>query len=46
MIPQSVAYAALAGMPVVTGLYATLAAGMLVAVLLGNSTRCRWGLRR
>lgn len=42
MIPQSVAYAALAGMPVITGLYAALLPA-LVAVLLGNSTRVSVG---
>ena len=42
MVPQSVAYAALAGMPVVTGLYAAVLPA-LVAVLLGNSTRISVG---
>ena len=42
MIPQSVAYAALAGMPLVTGLYATFLP-MLVAVLFGSSTRLSVG---
>ena len=38
MIPQSVAYAGLAGMPLITGLYATFLP-MLVAVLFSASTR-------
>jgi SulP family sulfate permease len=38
VIPQSVAYAGLAGMPLVTGLYAALLP-MLVAVLFSRSTR-------
>src|SRR3954464_4494837 len=38
MIPQSVAYAQLAGMPLVTGLYATFLP-MLAAVLFSASTR-------
>lgn len=42
MIPQSVAYAGLAGMPLVTGLYATFLP-MLVAVLFGASTRLSVG---
>ncbi|MGE0333021.1 MAG: SulP family inorganic anion transporter [Ramlibacter sp.] len=42
MIPQSVAYAALAGMPLVTGLYATFLP-MLVAVMFGSSTRLSVG---
>lgn len=42
MIPQSVAYAALAGMPLVTGLYATFLP-MLVAVMFGGSTRLSVG---
>lgn len=42
MIPQSVAYAGLAGMPLVTGLYATFLP-MLVAVLFGSSTRLSVG---
>lgn len=42
MIPQSVAYAQLAGMPLVTGLYAALLPA-LVAVLLGSSTRLSVG---
>jgi sulfate permease, SulP family len=42
MVPQSVAYAALAGMPLVTGLYAALLP-LLVAVLFGSSTRLSVG---
>lgn len=42
MIPQSVAYAGLAGMPLVAGLYATFLP-MLVAVLFGGSTRLSVG---
>ncbi|MDB5753416.1 MAG: sulP [Ramlibacter sp.] len=42
MIPQSVAYAGLAGMPLVTGLYATFLP-MLVAVLFSGSTRLSVG---
>lgn len=42
MIPQSVAYAGLAGMPLVTGLYATFLP-MLVAVLFSASTRLSVG---
>lgn len=42
VIPQSVAYAGLAGMPLVTGLYAALLP-MLVAVLFGRSTRLSVG---
>jgi sulfate permease, SulP family len=42
MIPQSVAYAGLAGMPLVTGLYATFLPA-LVAVLFGASTRLSVG---
>jgi SulP family sulfate permease len=42
MIPQSVAYAALAGMPLVTGIYAALLPG-LVAVLWGASPRLSVG---
>ena len=42
MIPQSVAYAALAGMPLVTGLYATFLP-MLVAVMFSSSTRLSVG---
>ena len=38
MIPQSVAYAGLAGMPLVTGLYATFLPA-LAAVLFSASTR-------
>jgi SulP family sulfate permease len=41
-IPQGVAYAALAGMPLVTGLYATFLP-MLVAVMFGSSTRLSVG---
>jgi len=42
MIPQSVAYAGLAGMPVVTGLYATFLPA-LIAVLFSASTRLSVG---
>ena len=42
MIPQSVAYAGLAGMPLVTGLYATFLP-MLFAVLFSASTRLSVG---
>lgn len=42
MIPQSVAYAGLAGMPLVTGLYATFLPA-LVAVMFGASTRLSVG---
>lgn len=42
MVPQSVAYAALAGMPVVTGLYAAVLPA-LVGVLWGGSTRLSVG---
>ncbi len=42
VIPQSVAYAGLAGMPLVTGLYAALLP-MVVAVLFGRSTRLSVG---
>lgn len=42
MIPQSVAYAGLAGMPLVTGLYATFLP-MLVAVMFSSSTRLSVG---
>jgi sulfate permease, SulP family len=42
MVPQSVAYASLAGMPLVTGLYATFLP-MLVAVLFSSSTRLSVG---
>jgi SulP family sulfate permease len=42
MIPQSVAYAGLAGMPLVTGLYAAFLP-MLVAVLFSASTRLSVG---
>ena len=42
MIPQSVAYAGLAGMPLVTGLYATFLP-MLVSVLFSASTRLSVG---
>jgi SulP family sulfate permease len=45
MIPQSVAYAALAGMPLVTGLYATLLPA-LVACCLAAPRGCRSGRRR
>src|SRR5687768_1210876 len=42
MVPQCVAYAGLAGMPLVTGLYAALLPP-LVAVLFGSSTRLSVG---
>ena len=42
MIPQSVAYAGLAGMPLVTGLYATFLP-MLAAALFSGSTRLSVG---
>ncbi|MEN9885843.1 MAG: hypothetical protein RL758_421 [Pseudomonadota bacterium] len=42
LVPQSVAYAALAGMPLVTGLYATLLPA-LIAVMFGASTRLSVG---
>jgi SulP family sulfate permease len=42
MVPQSVAYAGLAGMPLVTGLYAALLPALL-AVLFGGSTRLSVG---
>jgi len=42
MIPQSVAYAGLAGMPLVTGLYATFLP-MLAAVMFSSSTRLSVG---
>lgn len=42
MVPQCVAYAALSGMPLVTGLYAGLLPP-LVAVLFGSSTRLSVG---
>ena len=42
MVPQSVAYAGLAGMPLVTGLYATFLP-MLAAVLFSRSTRLSVG---
>jgi SulP family sulfate permease len=42
MIPQSVAYAGLAGMPLVSGLYATFLP-MLAAVLFSSSTRLSVG---
>ena len=42
MVPQSVAYAGLAGMPLITGLYATLLPA-LVAVLFSGSTRLSVG---
>ncbi len=42
MVPQCVAYAALAGMPLVTGLYAGLLPS-IVAVLFGSSTRLSVG---
>ncbi|HYF41481.1 MAG TPA: SulP family inorganic anion transporter [Ramlibacter sp.] len=42
MVPQSVAYAGLAGMPLITGLYAALLPP-LVAVLFGSSTRLSVG---
>ena len=42
MVPQSVAYAGLAGMPLVAGLYATFLP-MLAAVLFSASTRLSVG---
>ena len=42
MVPQSVAYAALAGMPLVTGLYAALLPAV-VGVMWGGSTRVSIG---
>ena len=42
MVPQSVAYAGLAGMPLITGLYAALLPA-LVGVLWGGSTRLSVG---
>jgi sulfate permease, SulP family len=42
MVPQSVAYASLAGMPLITGLYATFLPA-LVAVLFSASTRLSVG---
>ena len=42
MIPQAVAYAGLAGMPLVTGLYACLVPALL-AVLLGSANRLSVG---
>ena len=42
MVPQAVAYAALAGMPLVTGLYAALVPA-LIGVLWGASTRLSVG---
>ena len=42
IIPQSVAYAALAGMPLVTGIYASLLPA-LVAALFSASTRLSVG---
>ncbi len=42
MVPQSVAYAGLAGMPLITGLYAALLPAV-VAVLFGSSTRLSVG---
>ena len=42
MVPQSVAYAGLAGMPLVTGLYATFLP-MMAAVLFSRSTRLSVG---
>ncbi len=42
MIPQSVAYAGLAGMPLITGLYATFLP-MVVAVLFSQSSRLSVG---
>src|SRR4051794_7628536 len=42
MVPQSVAYAGLAGMPLVTGLYATFLPA-LIAVLFSSSTRLSLG---
>ena len=38
LVPQGVAYAALAGMPLITGIYASLLPA-LVAVLFSSSTR-------
>lgn len=45
LVPQGVAYAALAGMPLVTGIYASLIPA-LVAVLFSSSTRLGVGLQR
>jgi sulfate permease, SulP family len=42
LVPQSVAYAALAGMPLITGLYASLLP-LVIAVLFGASTRLSTG---
>ena len=42
MIPQSVAYAGLAGMPLITGLYAAFLPA-LIAVLFSSSTRLSVG---
>lgn len=42
MVPQSVAYAGLAGMPLITGLYAALIPALL-ASMMGNSTRLSVG---
>jgi SulP family sulfate permease len=42
MVPQSVAYAGLAGMPLITGLYATFLP-MVIAVLFSQSTRLSVG---
>lgn len=42
MVPQSVAYAGLAGMPLVTGLYAAFLPALL-AVMFGSSTRLSVG---
>jgi SulP family sulfate permease len=42
MVPQAVAYAGLAGMPLVTGLYACVIPALL-AVLLGSATRLSVG---
>jgi SulP family sulfate permease len=42
IIPQGVAYAALAGMPLITGIYASLLPA-LVAVLFSASTRLSAG---
>ena len=42
MVPQAVAYAGLAGMPLVTGLYACLIPALL-AVLFGSATRLSVG---
>ena len=44
MIPQSVAYATLAGMPLITGLYATFLPA-IVAVMLVPQRGCRSGRR-